>query len=71
MSGMGAAKRQACDLSRSEFRIWGSSLSSLTTATSDGPPSLVGLETEKQAQEALGGPVGPHLLPSETCRGQQ
>ena len=52
MSGMGAAKRRVCDLSCSEFRIWGSSPSSLTTATSDGPPSLVRLETERQAQDA-------------------
>ena len=52
MSGMGAAKRRVCDLSCSEFRIWGSSPSSLTTATSDGPPSLVRLEMERQAQDA-------------------
>ena len=49
---MGVAKRRASDLSCSGFRIRGSSPSSLTTATSDGPPSLVGLETGRQAQDA-------------------
>ena len=49
MSGMGAARRRASDLSCSGFGIRGGSPSSLTT---DGPPSLLGLETGRQPQDA-------------------